>query len=222
MNIRTLITARALVVLVALNPVWLPGQTSRLFGDINPPVTSSVPSDDLIIQTITVSKLPRKSFTVGRVGEAGQPTREALGVLFTAFQSQYSLDESDKIIPGAPWTGSSLASISTTIQQEANNGFLLLGTNPANAIVLKIDDLKPPAPETKFQTLAYKAGVQAWSDPQGVPQQSPLYQQVSLPLKEPTLHPPTRKQLIVALRSGQTFEVLVKEKDALVIQILEW
>ena len=208
--------------MVALTPFALPAQTSRLFGDINPPVAPSAPSDDLVVKTIAVNKLPRKVFKVGRTGETGQPTREALAALFFAFQGQYALDESGKIIPDAPWTGSSLATISATIQQEANNGFHLLGTTPANFIVVKFDASEPPAPGSKIKTFACKAGEQTWSDPQGVSRQSPLYQQVVLPLKETTLRPPTRKQFIAALRSGQTFDVLVKEQDALVIQSLEW
>ena len=193
-----------------------------LFGDPTPPSGPVTLVDDLVITPIAWEKLPRKPFKVGRVGEPGQPKRDALVVLFSAFQSQYALDDSGKIVPAAPWNGIALASITTTIRQNAAEGLYLLGASVTHCAVFKPADPEPIAVGTKLKTFAYQTGTQTWLDPQGTEQKSPLYQELVLPLKESTTRPPAREQFLDALRAGQKFDVLTKDGDILVVQVLEW
>lgn len=193
-----------------------------LFGDPTPPAGPVTAADDLAVTPVVWEKLPRKPFKVSRVGEPNQPTREALIALFGAFQSQYALAGSDKIIPAAPWTGAPLARLSTTLRQGDVEGFYLLGASAAHCVVFKPAAPEPLAIGTKLKTFAYQSGQQTWLDPQGTEQKSPFYQELALPLKEPTPHPPAREQFLDALRAGQKFDVLIKDADALVVQILEW
>jgi hypothetical protein len=75
---------------------------------------------------------------------------------------------------------------------------------------------------TKVKTLVYQTGEQTWLDPMGTIQKSPLYRELILPLKEATPRPPAREQFVAALRTGQKFDVLVNEADALLVQAVEW
>jgi hypothetical protein len=214
---------RMLVVLIAMGVTTLHAKPSKgLFGDPTPPPGSTTLVDDLVVTPISWEKLPRKPFKVRRVGEPNQPKRETLVALFSAFQSQYALDDAGKIVPAAPWTGASLATLSTTLRQDAVEGFYLLGASVAHCVVFK-----PAAPEpliigTKLKTLAYQSGMQTWLDPQGSEQKTPLYLELVLPLKDPTPRPPSREQFLEALRTGQKFDLLTKEGDTLVVQVAEW
>ncbi len=178
--------------------------------------------DDLVVTPIVWEKLPRKPFKVGRIGEPNQPKREALVALFSAFQSQYALEDSGKIIAAAPWTGASLAKLSTTLRQDAVEGLYLLGASVAHCVVFKPAATEPLAIGTKLKTFVYQSGTQTWLDPQGTEQKTPLYQELVLPLKEPKARPPTREQFLDALRAGQKFDVLTKEGDTLIVQAAEW
>jgi hypothetical protein len=178
--------------------------------------------DDLVVTPIVWEKLPRKPFKVSRVGEPNQPKREALVALFSAFQSQYALDDSGKIIASAPWASASLATLSTTLRQDAVEGLYLLGASVRHCVVFKPAATEPLAIGTKLKTFVYQAGIQTWLDPQGTEQKTPLYQELVLPLKEPAARPPTREQFLDALRAGQKFDVLIKDGDSLVVQVLEW
>lgn len=215
---------RLLAVLIALGAVvTLHAKPSKgLFGDPTPPAGSITLVDDLVVTPISWEKLPRKPFKVRRVGEPNQPKRETLVALFSAFQSQYTLDDSGKIVPAAPWTDASLATLSTTLRQDAVEGFYLLGASVAHCVVFK-----PAAPEpliigTKLKTVAYQSGMQTWLDQQGSEQKTPLYQELVLPLKDLTPRPPSREQFLEALRTGQKFDLLTKEGDTLVVQVAEW
>lgn len=195
---------------------------SSLFGDPKPPAGSTTLADDLVVTPIAWEKLPRKPFKVSRVGEPNQPKREALVALFTAFQSQYTLDDSGKIVPSAPWTGTALATLSTTLRQDAVEGLYLLGASVAHCIVFKPAATEPLAVGTKLKTTVYQSGTQTWFDPQGAEQKTPLYHELVLPLKELTPRPPAREQFLEALRTGQKFDVLTQDGDTLVVQVLQW
>jgi hypothetical protein len=195
---------------------------SSLFGDPTPPKGSAALVDDLVVTPIAWEKLPRKPFKVSRVGEPNQPKREALVALFTAFQSQYALDDSGKIVPAAPWTGTALATLSTTIRQDAVEGLYLLGASVAHCVVFKPAATEPLAVGTKLKATVYQSGTQTWLDPQGTEQKTPLYDELVLPLKNLTSRPPAREQFLDALRAGQKFDVLTQDGDALVVQVLQW
>jgi hypothetical protein len=195
---------------------------SSLFGDPTPPAGSATLADDLIVTPIVWEKLPRKPFKVSRVGEPNQPKREALVGLFSAFQSQYALDDSGKIIAAAPWTGASLATLTTTLRQDAVEGLYLLGASVAHCVVFKPSLAEPLAIGTKLKTFAYSSGMQTWLDPQGAEQKTPLYLELVLPLSTASPRPPTREQFLEALRAGQKFDVLTKESDTIVVQVAEW
>lgn len=193
-----------------------------LFGDPTPPAGPATLVDDLIVTPIAWEKIPRKPFKVGRVGEPGQPKREALVALFSAFQSQYLVDDSGKIVSAAPWNGTAFASITTTIRQNAFDGLYLLGSSVAHCVVFKPASAEPLTVGTKLKTFVYQVGMQTWLDPQGTEQKSPLYQELVLPLKESTSRPPAREQFLDALRIGQKFDVLTKDGEAFVVQVIEW
>ena len=195
---------------------------SSLFGDPTPPAGSATLVDDLTVTPIVWGGIPRKPFKVGRIGEPNQPKREALVALFTAFQSQYALDDSGKIIPAAPWIGTALATLSTTLRQDAVDGLYLLGASVAHCVVFKPAAPEPLVVGTKLKTLVYQTGTQTWLDPQGTEQKTPLYHELILPLKDLTSRPPAREQFLDALRAGQKFDVLTKDGGALVVQVLEW
>ncbi|MBC8040173.1 MAG: hypothetical protein H7Y06_06500 [Opitutaceae bacterium] len=214
---------RLLSAFLALGAVALAAEPRHsLFGDPTPPVGSATLLDDLIVTPVVWEKLPRKPFKVSRVGEPNQPKREALVALFSAFQSQYSLDDSAKIVPAAPWTGTTLATLSTTLRQDAVEGLYLLGASAAHCVVFKPTAPEPLVIGTKLKIFVYQSGTQTWLDPQGSEQKSPLYQELVLPLKDPTPRPPARDHFLEALRSGQKFDVLTQEGDTLVVQVLEW
>jgi hypothetical protein len=195
---------------------------SNLFGDPTPPAGSTSLVDDLVLTPIVWEKLPRKPFKVSRVGEPNQAKREALVALFSAFQSQYALDDSGKIIAAAPWTGASLATLTTTLRQDAVEGLYLLGASVAHCVVFKPSLAEPLAIGTKLKTFAYSSGMQTWLDPQGAEQKTPLYLELVLPLSTSSPRPPTREQFREALRAGQKFDVLTKESDTLIVQVAEW
>jgi hypothetical protein len=214
---------RLLGAFLALGTVAVSAETRHgLFGDPTPPHGSATLVDDLVITPIAWEKLPRKPFKVSRVGEPNQPKREALVALFSAFQSQYALDDSGKIISIAPWTGASLATLTTTLRQDAVEGLYLLGASVAHCVVFKPSLAEPLAIGTKLKTFVYSSGMQTWLDPQGAEQKTPLYLELVLPLSTPSPRPPTREQFLEALRAGQKFDVLTKESDTLIVQVAEW
>jgi len=198
------------------------------FGTRDQPVFAAKEISDLVITLVPIEKLATKTLRFGHVGEPGQPKREELLAAFNAFQTQYTVSTDGKIVEAAPWKDNGLAEISVTLRQEPAAGFYMLGVDAAHCILLKAPDESTWAVGQKIRLLAYTTGVQEWTDTAGTVQKAPLYEALVLPLPSALPDAPTRKQLITALRAGQSFDVIMPptgstaENSRPVVQKLVW
>jgi hypothetical protein len=214
--------------------VWsltlLPVQTSaeNPFGSREQPVLADKAANDLVITTVQPAKLPKTTFRFSRVGEPGQPKHEELLAVFAAFQAQYSVGQDGKITASPPWKDSGLTEITVTLQQEPQQGLYLLGANAEHCVFVKASESSTWTTGDKLHLYARKTGQQEWTNANGTAQKSPLYEQVLFPQPAAQSDAPTRAQLIVALRSGQSFDILIPQPGStgacpsLVVQKLVW
>ncbi len=201
---------------------------SSPFGTREQPVLAAKEINDLVITPVPIEKLATKTLRFGHIGEPGQPKREELLAAFTAFQTQYTLGTDGKITEAAPWKDNGLAEISVTLRQESAAGFYMLGGDAAHCILLKAPDTSTWAVGQKIHLIAYMTGMQEWTDTTGTVQKAPIYEAVVLPLPYSLPDAPTRKQLITALRAGQSFDVIMQPTGSIVedsrpvVQQLVW
>jgi len=216
----------SLVVIACSLPVH--AKPSSPFGTRDQPVFAAKEISDLMITPVPIAKLATKTLRFGHVGEPGQPKREELLAAFNAFQTQYTVGSDGKITEAAPWKDNGLAEISVTLRQEPAAGFYMLGLDAAHCILLKAPEAPTWAVGQKIHLFAYATGVQEWTDTAGAVQQAPLYEALVFPLPSALPDAPTRKQLITALRAGQSFDVIMPptgstaENSKPVAQQLAW